>query len=161
MKKRKVALILIISVIVIVSAVVIGVNNVKRYPFDEITPDNVKSVEYFIYYFDDGQSVWLDLPQEKSEEFYTLIHDIKITGFGSKKHYNLNGGMNIMFKVHLNDGRVVEFASCNPAMIIDDFYYNSEYEKTNALYEFWADLVPVGRAEYGLDEDNLKHYPIW
>lgn len=160
-KKRKVVISIICSLIIIVSVIVIGVNAVKRSPFDEITPDNVKSVEYFIYYFDDGEAVWLDVPQERSDEFYTLIHDIKISGFGSDYHHNLNGGANIMFEVILNDGSAVEFASCNPGMVIDDKYYNSEYEKTNALYEFWSELVPRGRAEYGLDEDDLKHYPIW
>lgn len=161
MKKRKIVLILICAVIVISVAVVVGVNTVKRSPFDDITPENVKSVEYFIYYFDDGEDVWLDIPQESLDEFYTLIHDIEITGFGSNYHHSLNGGTNIMFEVILNDGTVLEFASCNPGMIIDDKYYKSESEKTNALYEFWADLVPVGRAEYGLDEDDLKHYPVW
>ncbi|MBQ8210385.1 MAG: hypothetical protein IJZ35_07390 [Clostridia bacterium] len=161
MKKRKVVLILICAVIAVSASVVMGVNTVKRSPFDKITPDNVKSVEYFIYYFDDGESVWLDVPQERLDEFYTLINNIKITGFGSDYHHNLNGGTNIMFEVVLNDGTVMEFASCNPGMVIADKYYNSEYEQTNALYEFWAELVPQGRAEYGLDEYNLEHYPIW
>lgn len=161
MKKRKIVLILICALIAVSVSVVMAVNTVKRSHFDEITPENVKSVEYFIYYFDDGQSVWLNVPQEKLEEFYTLVHDIKITGFGSNYHHNLNGGTNIMFEVVLNDGTLMEFAACNPGMVIDDKYYNSEYEKTNALYEFWAELVPQGREEYGLDEDDLKHYPIW
>lgn len=159
MKKRKIVLILICAVIAVAASVVIGVNTVKRSPFDDITPDNVKSVEYFIYYYDNKEAVWLDVPQERMDEFYTLIHDIKITGFGSDYHYNLNGGTNIMFEIVLNYGSVMEFASCNPGMVIDDKYYNSEYEKTNALYEFWAELVPLGRAEYGLDENSVNYLP--
>lgn len=147
--KRRIFLIIICVLIVCVSTVV-GVNTVKRSPFDKITPDNVSAVEYYICYFDNGESVWSEVPDENIDEFCRLINDIEITGFGSDYHKTLNGGTNIMFRVTMKDGSIKEFAACNPGMIIDDKYYESVYEKTNALDRFWAELVPLGRAEYGL-----------
>ncbi len=145
-KKRNFILVVVLAVAIV--SVVLGVNLIERSPFDDITPENVKSVDYHIYYYENEEAVWLELPEDKIEEFYELVHNIKITGFGSDYHHNLNGGVNIMFKVQLNDDTVVTVADISSGMVIDDKYYRSDY--SGPLYEFWRKLAIAGREEYGL-----------
>lgn len=150
MNKKKIILISVVVIAFIITAALIGINTIEFSAFGDIEKQDVALVSYHIDYFENEEPVYLPLQEKELDEFYELIYNIRISGFGTNEHKNTNGGTHFMFRIQMNDGELIEFAAFNPGMIINGKYFDSEYEQTNALYEFWRRNAVAGRTEYGL-----------
>lgn len=149
MNKKK--LIIIAALVLAVStAIILGFAFIERPAFSGIKKDEISSVSYFIYYFENEEPVYLSLPEENIDELLSLMQDIKIKGFGTNDRGDYTGGTYFMFKIQLNNGKQIEFSAESHHMQINGKYYDTEYEQANALYEFWRGFVDTGRKEYGL-----------
>lgn len=150
MKKKNVIAILTVIIFAVAAAIILGIIFIERPAFENVEKDKIVSVSYFINYYDNEKPVYLSLPEENIDELLSLMHDIKIKGFGTNDRGDYTGGTYFMFKIQLNNGKQIEFSAENPHMQINGKYYDTEYEQANALYEFWRGFVDTGRKEYGL-----------
>lgn len=150
MNKKKLAIISVAVVLAAAAVIILCFAFIERPAFRNIEKDEIASVSYFIYYYENNEPVYLPLPEENVDELLGLMQDIKIKGFNRPEAKYRNGGVGFMFKIQLNNGRVLEFSAENPYMKINGKYYLSEYAQTNALTEFWRGFVETGRKEYGL-----------
>ncbi len=150
MKNKKVIAIITVIIFVCAVATILGIIFIERPAFSNIKKDEIVSASYFINYYENEAPVYLSLPEENVDELFDLMQDIKIKGFGTNNRGDYIGGTFLMFKIQLNNGKQIEFSAVNPHMRINGKFYNTEYEQSNALYEFWRGFVDIGRKAYGL-----------
>ena len=152
MNKKKLILILTTLVLAVSAAIILMFAFIERPAFSGIEKDEISSVSYFIYYFEDDEPVYLPLPEENYDELLELMDAIKIKGFNDPEAENYTGGTGFMFIIYMKDGTKIEFSSTNPHMKINGRYYRTEYKPANDLYEFWRGFVNSGRKAYGVPE---------
>ncbi|MBQ8209009.1 MAG: hypothetical protein IJZ35_00290 [Clostridia bacterium] len=150
MNKKKITAIIVIIFFVALSAV-IGFMLIDRPAFTDIQKDEISSVSYHIYYYENNEPVYLPLPEENLDELLELMQNIRIRGLGTDESGKYVGEIPFMFVVQMKDGKQIEFAASNPHMKINGKYYSTEYEPADALAEFWREKAIEGRKEYGLD----------
>lgn len=151
MNKKKIIIIIVAVAVAIATVSVLCFMFISRSAFAGIQKEDIASVEYHIQYYENNEPVFLPLPEENLDELLDLMHNISIKGFADKNGDKYAGGSAFMFRALLKNGEQIEFSAQNPHMEINGKYYRSEYEQTDALYQFWRELVLVGRKEYGLD----------
>ncbi len=151
MKKKNVIVILTVIIFAVAAATILGIIFIDRPAFASIEEEEIATVSYFINYYENEEPVYITLPEENVDELLSLMHDIKIKGFGTSDIDDMIGTTYYMFEIELNNGERIEFSAMNPHMQINGKYYDTEYEQADALYEFWRGFVAAGRKEYGLD----------
>lgn len=152
MNKKKLFVIVVAVVFVVAAATILGLVFIERPAFSGIEKEQISSVSYFIYYYENNEPVYFPFPEEDIDELLELMQNIKIKGFGTHDRGDYHGGAGFMFKIQMNNGNQIEFSAENPHMKINGKYYNTEYAPANALSQFWYEYVIAGRREYGLPE---------
>ncbi|MGM9597949.1 MAG: hypothetical protein ACI3XO_09070 [Eubacteriales bacterium] len=138
--KRKafiIALVFVIILIAVISAVVVAsINNKKaKLPYKDLEASDIVSV-YILF----GEKEPYKLTDEEKQEFVSLLR--KIVVYEKDNSYTESiGGSHEQFRIEYANGKTSIIAPLNSFFVIDKTGYRTEYDPSEELTEFRSDLI--------------------